>query len=162
MPAKTRMIPGFDGESYAVDVYLAKHRPKNQELVGDGYPFNPVLRADFGNTANEYRETQEREDWWGLPYIETLSWEAREEHARKLQASHRAEGNEYVKTDAQFSAELAANRANFYEKFPEGVQYYVSCLDGGAWDRPTNWGTFASLELALECCEQGPSWRRGK
>jgi hypothetical protein len=162
MNTKKRMIPGFDGEHYAVDVYLNKHRPDNQQLVGKGYPFNPKLRDDFGNTANDYREPLETEDWWGLPYIETFSWDVREAHTRRVQDHHRAEGNEFVISDTELSAKLADDKARFYEKYPEGLQYFVSCLDGGAWDRPTNWGTFPTLDEALECCELGPVWRRQK
>ncbi|MDU8545716.1 MULTISPECIES: hypothetical protein [Pseudomonas] len=162
MHARTRMIPGLDGEPYAVDVYLEKHRPQNQESVGNGYPFNPILRADFGNTANEYREPQEIEDWEGLPYIESMSWAQREQHDRNTQDRHRAEKNEFVISDSELEAKLAERKASFYEKYPEGIQYFVSCLDGGAWDRPTNWGCFATLDQALECCELGPDWRRSK
>jgi len=46
-----------------------------------------------------------------------------------------------------------------HEQWPEGVHYTVSCLDGGAWDRPTFWGRFESLHEALQCVERGPAWR---
>jgi hypothetical protein len=46
------------------------------------------------------------------------------------------------------------------EQWPEGVRYSVSCLDGGAWDRPTLWGCFESLDEALQCVERGPAWRK--
>lgn len=35
------------------------------------------------------------------------------------------------------------------DAWPSGVRYTVRCLDGGAWDRSTNWGSVATLELAL-------------
>lgn len=46
------------------------------------------------------------------------------------------------------------------EYWPSGVRYDVRCLDGGAWDRPTCWGGFATLEEALECAGTGPVWRK--
>lgn len=162
MTKKTRSIPGFDGERTTVDVYLTKHRPQNQQTVGRGFPINPTLRDDFRNTANEYREPLEKEDWEGLPYIETYTWEQAEAHDRETQASHRAEGNEFVISDEELNAKLDSRKAHFFKLYPEGKLYNVNCLDGGAWDRPTDWGTFPTLEEAIECCELGPVWRRSK
>ncbi|GLK92231.1 hypothetical protein [Pseudomonas turukhanskensis] len=139
MTGETRSIPGFDSERTNVDVYLAKHRPQNQSTVGNGYPFNPTLRVHFSNTANEYREPLETQDWWGLPYIETYSWEESEEHDRSVQSHHRSEGNEFVISDDELNAKLAKSKVHFYKLYPEGKLYNVHCLDGGAWDRPTDW-----------------------
>lgn len=44
----------------------------------------------------------------------------------------------------------------------EGKIYHVQCLDGGAWDRPTVWGFFYTLQGAEECAKNGPKWRREK
>ena len=46
------------------------------------------------------------------------------------------------------------------EQWPDGVFYSVYCLDGGAWDRPTLWGRFESLDEALQCVERSPAWRK--
>jgi len=35
------------------------------------------------------------------------------------------------------------------------THYWVHCLDGGAWDRPTWWGEAESLEAAVEICRNG-------
>jgi hypothetical protein len=43
-----------------------------------------------------------------------------------------------------------------------GRGYDVRCLDGGAWDRPTCWGMFATLEEALACAGKGPAWLQPK
>lgn len=40
------------------------------------------------------------------------------------------------------------------------LRYEVRCLDGGAWDRSTYWGTFGSIEEAIDCALHGPVWRR--
>ena len=39
--------------------------------------------------------------------------------------------------------------------WPSGVRYSVYCLDGGAWDRPTLWGAFATVEEAVRCAKGG-------
>ena len=38
--------------------------------------------------------------------------------------------------------------------------YKVYCLDGKAWDRPSLWGGFDTLEEASACCANGPVWRK--
>lgn len=40
------------------------------------------------------------------------------------------------------------------------TRYDVRCLDGGAWDRPTCWGMFATLAEAVQCAKSGPVWRK--
>ncbi len=42
----------------------------------------------------------------------------------------------------------------------EGGGYTVRCLDGGAWDRPTNYGEAATLEEAEEIAERELAARR--
>jgi hypothetical protein len=37
--------------------------------------------------------------------------------------------------------------------WPQGVRFDVYCLDGGAWDRPTAWGWFGTLEEAIRCVQ---------
>jgi hypothetical protein len=46
------------------------------------------------------------------------------------------------------------------EHWPQGVRFDTYCLDGGAWDRPTAWGKFGTLEEAIACAKTGPAWRR--
>lgn len=158
----TRLIPWLDGETVEIDTYQEMHRPQNQQLVGDGYPLNPTLRQWFDNTPNEHREPLEVKDWWGLPFIVSDTWEEREKHFRSVQARHREERNEFVVSDEKLEADIAKSKAGWLSHYPSGTQFNVRCLDGGAWDRSTNWGCFDSLEQALACCKQGPSWRSGK
>jgi hypothetical protein len=48
-----------------------------------------------------------------------------------------------------------------HELWPQGTRFDTYCLDGGAWDRPTGWGKFGTLEEALQCAKDGPAWRKG-
>ena len=41
----------------------------------------------------------------------------------------------------------------------EKTVFWVECLDGGAWDRPTWWGEADTLEAAAEICRNGPNWK---
>jgi len=47
------------------------------------------------------------------------------------------------------------------EHWPGGLRFDTCCLDGGAWDRPTVWGAFGTLEEAIRCAREGPAWRQG-
>lgn len=158
------MIPGCFDELMEVDTYKTAHRPSKQPSVGRGYPLNPVLREDFINTPNNHREPLEIEDWWELPYIESISWEQAESLRRSFQANYRAFGDglngELSQEEAE--AQIDAYRVSFFEQNPSGTKYTVHCLDGGAWDRPTLWGVFSTLDEAINCCDQGPTWRRVK
>lgn len=40
-----------------------------------------------------------------------------------------------------------------------GINYETRCLDGGAWDRPTSLGFFATLEEALEPAKPRVAWK---
>ena len=40
-------------------------------------------------------------------------------------------------------------RKKWLESYPTGIAYCVRCLDGGAWDRSTNYGTYADIDSAL-------------
>ncbi len=60
----------------------------------------------------------------------------------------------------QVEAEMPERKAEWFRKWPSGTRYVVRCLDGGAWDRSTDWGMVASLEDAIAKCAAGPVWRR--
>ena len=45
------------------------------------------------------------------------------------------------------------------DAWPGGFRFDTYCLDGGAWDRPTAWGKFGTLEEAIACAKHGPAWR---
>lgn len=99
-------------------------------------PVNPKLPANFGFTPNEKRPPSHMR-WWDRPYIETSSWDQ-------------------MRTERSTDAD----RAKWYEAWPSGTRYDVRCLDGGAWDRPTCWGMFATKDDALACALAGPEWRK--
>lgn len=165
MPAgskpNTRMIrTGFEDEQVEIDTYQPKHWPENQEVVGDGFPLNPTMRDWFDQTPNQEREPLEVEHWWGRPFIKTYTWESWDQHYRTTQAHHRKEQNQFVKSDADLEAMISEEKAKWFSAWPSGTRYDVRCLDGGAWDRSTNWGCSGSLEGAIEVCRKGPEWRQ--
>jgi hypothetical protein len=52
----------------------------------------------------------------------------------------------------------SAPDADFLRAFPDGVRYDLRCLDGGAWDRSTWWGSFASAQLAAAEAKTRPTY----
>jgi hypothetical protein len=67
-----------------------------------------------------------------------------------------------------FWTEPLENRTEDHMKHWEGMPFIlieggfhkVYCLDGGAWDRPSLWGGFDTREEAIDCCTNGPVWRK--
>jgi len=155
MATQNRQISRVSDGLVEADAYEERHRPGHQEQVGQGYPINPVLRDNFVSTPNDHRDALELADWWGLPYIESRTWQETES---RLRAGHQALDPGLSEEDAE--ARIEADRTAFFAFNPEGTKFTVLCLDGGAWDRPSKWGVYPTLEDAIECCERGPAWRR--
>ena len=95
------------------------------------FPVNPPLPEGFDSTPNDERPKWQRDILWGRPYIEIIDFS----------------GNPKYEKD-------------WLEAWPDGKRFDVRCLDGGAWDRPTAWGMFKTLNEAYECCRIGPTWRQ--
>lgn len=108
------------------------------DQVIDGIPVNPRLPRDFDNTPNDERPES---PWWFRPFITTDSWDEIEAHTR-------ARTDEYAAVQI---ANLSEDREQWFAAWPSGVRYGTRCLDGGAWDRSTNWGMFATLQEAVDC-----------
>ena len=129
--------------------YLDEHRPERQEFI-DGVPFNPNLRSDFDVTPNDDRDPSEVSDWWGRPFIctDTLgeNFESWEDHVERL----KDHPSIVVAEKEVFEAQQADSKKGWLETYPEGIRYEVRCLDGGAWDRSTQWGMVGSLDEAMQ------------
>ncbi len=136
------------------DDYLPEHYPENQtcESVEDIF-INPHLRESFNSTPNNDRDSLEWEHWYGRPFIEV------DEHSEESY-------QDYVKRMSSIGIEIKLDtESQFYERqkelkdawlkaWPTGKRYDVRCLTGGAWDRSSSLGMFASLGEAIERCYQ--------
>ena len=121
------------------------------EMVIDGIPVNPVLPDSFYSTPNEHRPASQ-EYWWNRPYIEMETVDATDDYQASRTDAGAEAGQQYWRTTGR-DAFIAAWP-------PSGTRYDVWCLDGGAWDRPTSWGCFATLEEAVACAKSGPARRQ--
>ena len=122
---------------------------------------NPKLPKHFFNRANEARSPRELNKFWCVPFILTHEYEENDTWAEYESRCKAFVIEDFVlKTEAEFNQCQAERKARWATDYPTGIAYVVHCLDGGAWDRPTWWGDFSSLEEAKACCENGPSWRK--
>jgi len=108
-------------------------------------PVNPKLPPRFDDTPNQDRPPSHML-WWNRPYIQTFTWE----EMRPLGQSGLC---------PRTPASIEADRIEWFKAWPSGTRYDVRCLDGGAWDRPTWWGSFATIDEAIACASQSPEWR---
>lgn len=129
--------------------YLKKHRYQNQKNVIDGIPIDPILRDEFDMTDNEERPDLEINDWWGKPYIITDTLDDIETFEELLARAKEENFTPIAKTKEEWDAKMQRQKESWFECFPSGTRYMVRCLDGGAWDRSTNKGSFKNLEDAL-------------
>ena len=114
----------------------------------DGVLIDPRLPSGFDNTANESRPSSHQK-WWFRPFINTETVQEMDELCARR-------SDEYAEAGRKQWQEA---RQEWLQSWPSGTRYDVRCLDGGAWDRSTNWGSFATLEEALHCVLTGPAWR---
>jgi hypothetical protein len=105
-------------------------------------PINPKLPRDFDNTRNEDRPASHQR-WWDRPFIRTMTLDDWRAHYAKYDSELAAKG--------QTPPERESFYAEWLKAWPTGTRYEVRCLDGGAWDRSTCWGMFATLDEAMQC-----------
>ena len=109
------------------------------EDVVDGVPINPQLPPAFDQTPNDERPDAHRK-FWGVPYIVT-------ETVERLDAYYSDRVDKWAEEGRAWWRDKG--RPDWLQAWPDGVRYTVRCLDGGAWDRSTNWGSYPTLKGAL-------------
>lgn len=113
------------------------------EQIVDGVPVNPKLPEAFDSTPNEDRPDSHRK-FWHRPFVQSFSVEY-------WDAFYAERTDQWAEEGRRRWAE--EGRRTWMEFWPTGTRYDVRCLDGGAWDRSTAWGAFASLEAAVACAK---------
>ncbi|HKT97932.1 MAG TPA: hypothetical protein VJS30_15585 [Paraburkholderia sp.] len=106
----------------------------------NGVLLNPELPKRFDDTPNDQRPDDQRK-WWYRPFIVTNTIEEMDEFYSGRTDEYADEGR----------ARWVEGRVKWLQAWPSGVRFETRCLDGGAWDRSTSWGMFATIEEALQC-----------
>lgn len=104
----------------------------------DGIFINPQLPENFDDTDNSMRPDS-HDQWWYRPYIVTESRE-------NLDRTYAERTDEYAEEGRSMWEE---GRKKWMEAYPTGIAYSVRCLDGGAWDRSTNYGNYGDIDAAI-------------
>jgi len=137
-----------------IEVYKDEFRPQNQERIVDGFAVDPKQRYFFDNLDNSLRPMLEHQDWFGRPYIttarleDTLSDDSYSDYLARVKKLDVAK----PESEAEWLERHKQHVEGFNRRFPGGVAYTVRVYDGGAWDRSTWKGEYASLEAAVEAC----------
>ncbi|WP_456391212.1 hypothetical protein [Hydrogenimonas sp.] len=121
----------------------------------DGIKINPELPENFDCTPNDERSSEELDEWWEKPYIliTELSLESWPEYYHRLKYEHGCNDDE-IGTKEEFEKKNTERRESWFKTWPTGFRYDVRVLDGGAWDRSTNKGSYPTFEEALEVAKR--------
>lgn len=115
---------------------------------------NPKLPDHFFDKPNDERSKKELAKFWQVPFIMTDKFWS--ETWTEYQERMKGPKNQYTsKTETEFNEWKQKKKEAWFKEFPSGTAYTVFCLDGGAWDRPTELGSFGTLEEAVECAKTG-------
>ncbi|MGZ4957306.1 MAG: hypothetical protein ACXV8Q_19585 [Methylobacter sp.] len=126
----------------------------------DGCLINPVLPEDFDNKDLSERSPEEMKLWEGMPYITAVTWEdMKPDNSYEEFIERMGEVRNWKNPSREeWEQQSEQRRKSWFEAWPTGTRYDTRCLDGGAWDRSTWWGSFANIDEALACAKSGPSW----
>ena len=102
------------------------------ERIIDGIPVNPELPKALFDKTKQKYSTS---PWWNVPFVLVVQCP-------------------FQDPEEGF--------ATWWKAWPSGLRYDTYCLDGGANNRPTAWGKFATLAEAIQCANDGPAWRKGR
>lgn len=120
---------------FSIDGYRFSAEDRSGDVL-----INPTLPKGFDVTANEDRPPSHQK-WWYRPFIKTETVEQLDRFYAERTDEYADKAREIWKT----------TRVKYLAAWPSGTRYETRCLDGGAWDRSTSWGMFATLAEAVEC-----------
>lgn len=110
---------------------------------------NPKVPEWMDSKALEKRSKSHMDKWFNRAYIRTEKFF--EDDYKDY--SERCKENIELETEEQFNNRIAKQKKEWFGLWPEGIRYDVKCLDGGAWDRTTNKGSYKTLEEAIAHCK---------
>jgi len=133
--------------------YVMEYYPESQNNLTDGVIINPNLRPNFDFTPNEDRDQKELMHWWGLAYIVICGWEEMaeswEQYSERMKELENHSSFELLNKE-KFEVNQEKQKEEWFKAWGEdGLRYEVRCLDGGAWDRPTEKLMTGSFDEAL-------------
>lgn len=136
-------------QTLSTSAYENKHYFENQtNWVAPCIPLNPELRPGFDSTPNDDRADLEIEHWWNKPYIVTQQFCMRDRsytaYVERLKSS-----DFKIDTEEEWTSKIEKQMTSWMAAWPSGTRYDVRCLNGGAWDRSSCIGMYATLGDAI-------------
>lgn len=118
---------------------------------------NPKVPGWMDNKAIEERSETHLKKWWGRAYIQTEEY-GEDTYVDYCERMAYTQADDYLgeyklETEEEFSIRRKEGYKQWLKWWPEGVRYDVRILDGGAWDRTTNQGSYDNLDEAIEHCK---------
>lgn len=107
---------------------------------------NPTIPNWMDSRDIRKRSNAHMKKWFNVPYIETENFidDTYEDYCERCLGME-------LETEQEFDDRRLRDRESWCNTWgADGIRYDVRCLDGGAWDRTTNHGSFKTLEEALE------------
>jgi len=104
------------------------------------------------------RSESHMQKWFNRPYIRTEGFteDTYSEYVERMAYTQEEsyKGDYKLETEEEFNDRRKKDKEQWLEWYPEGIRYDVRCLDGGAWDRTTNKGSYKTLEEAKARCKE--------
>jgi len=113
---------------------------------------NPKVPEWMDDKDLEERSESHMQKWFNRPYIRTEDFgeDTYQEYVERMKT---CKGYE-LETEEEFNDRRKKDKEQWLEWWSEGIRYDVRCLDGGAWDRTTNKGSYKTLEEAKARCKE--------
>ena len=110
---------------------------------------DPEVPEWMDNKDIEDRSETHIKKWWGRAYIRT------QEYTEDTYIDYCERMGDYkeLETEEEFNTRRKKSKEQWFNHWKGGTRYDVRILDGGAWDRTTNKGSFDNLDEAIEYCK---------
>lgn len=90
--------------------------------------------------------------WFNRAYIRTQEFT---QDTYKEYCDRMSNSKDYkLETEQEFNTRREQSKKRWFSHWKTGIRYDVRMLDGGAWDRTTNKGSFDNKEDAIKHCEE--------
>jgi len=106
---------------------------------------------DFKDINN--RSQSHLDKWFNRAYIRTTDF-GEDNYKEYCERMSDCSPDYQLETEKEFNTRRAEDEKSWCEHWgADGIRYDVRILDGGAWDRTTNKGSYSTLEEAIEVAE---------
>jgi len=122
----------------------------DKNTIVEGILINPELPDYMSYKDINERSEEHLKKWFGKPYINLTAYVAPdssyEEYYERLK-----DYNSKLESEKEFYLRIERNKKSWFEHWGEdGIRYDVHILDGGSLDRPSNKGSYKTLDEALK------------